>query len=739
LLFHDGTSFEFAFSSDISPLGFVSTTRPCLLLDFAAFSVELQDFFSFFSVVFCRREVVEGWVLNLEFSSPSPRPSSQGEGEAVGCPWLFVERRASSSGECSGDRDPAERDAPLIQNSTFLAGKANVSAMRINIKPAYVVAVLGAAVLCLSGCGKKNENGSQENTSSESSTENAAADYPLPDPPVVVNCAPGIRGGHLIISELGEPKTFNYITANEQSSIDICRFMFWSLLNMDEPTQEVKPGLADFWTNSPDGKTWTFRLRKNLRWSDGAPLTADDVVFTWNEVIYNPKIDNVTRDGFIIGGKEFKITKVDDLTIQVETPVVYAPFLADFGSGVPIVPKHILEPFVTNGTFTSAYSVNTKPEDIVGSGPYRLKEYKPAQYTILERNPYFLEVDTNGTRLPYLDDIIFTVVPDFDTEALRLLSGEADADDMVRPMDYDRFKAAADAGKIALLDPGIGLDMISLCFNENTNVDAKTGKPLVDPAKLKWFRDTRFRQAVSYGINRDEMIQAAYSGRAVPIYASDTPGDKKWFDPNIKTYPYDPAKALALLQEMGIEKRNGDAFLTDSNGNKIEFVLNANTGSSVAEKCCIFVQDDLKKLGIHVIYQPIEFNSLMDKLYSTYDFECAFSALGSGSVVDPSGNMNVLKSDGFTHDWFPQQKTPSTPWEARIDQLMDDQLSTLDFDQRKKDFDEVQEIMAEQQPLIFTVTPHYYAAIKPNISNVRPTALGGYRATWNVEELYYEK
>ncbi len=603
--------------------------------------------------------------------------------------------------------------------------------MRMKITLAQTVTVFGITLLYLTGCGKKAET--------ESSGTPATNNYPLPDPPVVVDCHAGVRGGRLIISEIGDPKTFNYITANEESSIDICRFMFWNLLNIDEPTQKVKPGLAEFWTNSPDGKTWTFRLRKNLRWSDGEPLTADDVMFTWNDVIYNPKIDNVTRDAFIIDGKKFTITKVDDLTIQVETPVVYAPFLETFGAGVPIVPKHILEKSVADGTFTSAYSVNSRPEEVVGSGPYRLKEYKAAQYTILERNPYFLEVDTNGTRLPYLDNIIFTVVPNFDAVALRLLSGEADVDDMIRPMDYDRFKEAEGKGKITLLDPGIGLDMTFLCFNENTNMNAKTGRPLVDPKKLKWFRDTRFRQAISYGINRDAIIQAAYSGGGLPAYGFDTPGDKVWFNPNIKAYPYNPAKALELLKDMGIEKRNGNDFLTDADGNKIEFVLNANTGSSVAEKCCVLVQNDLKKLGINLIYQPIEFNLLIDKIYNTGDFECAFSALGSGSVVDPSGMMNVLKSSGFTHDWFPRQKTPSTDWEARIDTLMDAQLKTLDFNERKKDFDEVQAIMAEQQPLIFSVTPHYYAAIRPDVGNLRPTALGGYRATWNVEELYIKK
>ena len=585
------------------------------------------------------------------------------------------------------------------------------------------------AAICLSGCSQKSEM-----SSSAGSTTN----YPLPDPPVVVNCTPGVRGGKLIISELGDPKTFNCITANEESSLDILRFMFWGLLNFDVPDQKVEPGLAESWTNSPDGKTWTFHLRKNLRWSDGAPLTADDVLFTWNDVIFNPKIDNVARDQFIIHGKKFTVTKLDDRTIQVVTPEVFAPFLATFGT-IPIIPKHIVEKPVADGIFSSAYGVNSKPDEVVGSGPYRLKEYKAAQYTVLERNPYFLEVDRNGTRLPYFDDVIFTVVPDFDAMSLRFLSGESDVDDNVLPYQYDKFKAAADQGKCKLLEPGVSLFMEFLCFNENTNVNPQTGKPLVDPIKLKWFRNTKFRQAISCAIDRQEIIKSVESGRAVPAYGFDTAGDGKWFNPNIQTYPYDPAKSAALLKEIGIERRNGDEFMTDSNGNKIEFVLNINTGSPGATKQALLVISDLKKLGINAILQPVEFNTLIAKLTDTYDYECAFSALGSGGLADPSENMNVLKSSGFTHDWFPRQKSPSTPWEARIDQLMDDQMQTLDEARRKKDFDEVQVIMAEQQPLIFTITPFLYAAIRADVGNVRPTALNSYRATWNAEELYYQK
>jgi peptide/nickel transport system substrate-binding protein len=591
---------------------------------------------------------------------------------------------------------------------------------------ARVFIVFTAAIFCLSGCGKKSDT---------ASSGKSAADYPLPEPPLVADCALGIPGGRLVIATFGDPKTFNPITSNEGSSDEIIRHLFASLLGYDPIKQEVEPGLAESWTNAPDGMTWTFKLRKNLCWSDGAPLTADDVIFTW-EVIYNPEIDNVMRDEFIVDGKKFTVTKIDDLTIQVVTPEIYAPFLENFG-GVPIVPKHILAKTVADKTFTSAYGVNWQPADIVGSGPFRIKDYKPAQSILLERNPYFFEVDSNGQRMPYFDNIIYTVVPDMNAISLRFLSGESDADDLIYPYEYDHFKTESEKGKFNLLEPGIGLEAQFFWFNENTNLD-KTGKPYVDTKKLKWFRDTKFRQACSYAIERDSIIKSIYSGRAVPNYGFVTPGNKKWFNPNTPQYTNDLAKALALLKEIGIEKRHGDDFATDADGNRIEFVLNTNTGNGAREKTALLIQSDLKALGFNVILQPIEFNTLVSKIDDSYDYDCILMGLGGGGT-DPSSNMNVVKSSGFTHQWFPRQKTPSTGWEARLDFLMDAQMKTLDFAERKKDFDEVQQILGEQMPMIFTVTPYFYAAARADIGNLRPTPLSSYRATWNVEELYFKK
>jgi len=584
--------------------------------------------------------------------------------------------------------------------------------------------VFAAAIFCFCGCGKNSE------------TKNLRVNYPLPEPPLLADCNPGIPGGRLVLSTFVDPKTFNPVTGNEQSSQDIYRFLFASLLGYDPNTQEVSPGLADWWTNSPDSKTWTFHLRKNLHWSDGQPINADDVVFTCNDLIYNTKINPVMADALRVDGKDFTVTKVDDLTVQVVTPEIFAPFLTVFGAGVPIMPKHILEKYVADGTFNSTYGVNWKPQDIVGSGPFIIQEYKPAQYVLLARNPYFFEVDSNGTRLPYFDNVIYSIVPDWNAVSLRILHGEDDIDDVVKPDEYDTFKAAEAGGKIKLLEPGPGADDGFIMFNQNTNAD-KNGKPLVDPKKLKWFRNQKFRQAVAYAIDRDAIVKTVYSGHSEPEYGFVTRGNKKWFNPNTPQYAHDPAKALELLKEIGIEKRNGDGFLTDADGNKIEFVLNTNTGNGMRQQMCLLIADDLQKLGMHVVFQPIEFNTLIDRLDNTCLFECIL--LSEGGPPDPAMMMNILKSSGFSHQWFPRQKTPSTEWEARIDQLMDAQVKTLDFNERKKYFDEVQQILGEQQPEIYTVEPVYYAAARTNIGNIRVTAMDIDHASWNAEERYFNK
>jgi peptide/nickel transport system substrate-binding protein len=276
-----------------------------------------------------------------------------------------------------------------------------------------------------------------------------------------------------------------------------------------------------------------------------------------------------------------------------------------------------------------------------------------------------------------------------------------------------------------------------LWFNQNTNVNKKTGQPLVAPAKQKWFRNQKFRQAMAHAIDRPSIIQSIYAGRANPNYGFLSPSNGKWFNPNTPEYPYSQEKAKALLAEIGIQDRNGDGVLEDAEGNKIEFTLITNTGNNIREKMGVFLQEDFKKLGIVLNFQRIDFNALVDKMNNTYEYDAALVVMG-GSGIDPVLNMNVLLSSGFTHVWFPRQEKPSTPWEARIDELMYKQLKTLDFGERKKYFDEVQQIFGEQVPMISIVAAQAYAVVDSRLANVRPSLAASQRVTWNVEELYFK-
>lgn len=585
---------------------------------------------------------------------------------------------------------------------------------------------VGVFIIC-SGCGRKNGG-----TFSE-----AEKNAPLPEPPRVASCEPGVRGGRLKVSNFSDPKTFNPITANETSSLDLIYWLFEGLVKKNQITHEIEPGLAERWIMDPDKKMWTFFLRKGVRWSDGHPFTADDVLFTYNDVVYNTNIVNVKVDYIRFDGKNFEVTKVDDHTVRVVTPDIYAPFLEFFAFDVKLLPKHILAKAVAEKRFEAAYGVSTTPAELVGAGPFRLKQHKSGQFTLVERNPYYWVVDSKGQRLPYFDAAIMMVVPDQNAMSLRFLNGETDLLEFVRPEEYDQFKQASARDRFQLLELGVTPQRDLIVFNQNTGVNP-SGQPHVNPAKLKWFRDTKFRQAVSFAIDRPSIVQSTLGGRGEPNYGFITKSNGRWINTNIMQYPYNPVRAKQLLAEIGIADRNGDGLLEDAQGNMIEFEMNTNVGNSRREKGSIIVQDDLKKLGMRVNFRPLDFNSIVQKFTTTFDFECVFLGLASESV-DPAEGLNNLRSSGFSHQWFPRQKTPSTEWEARIDALMVANLKTFDFAERKRTFDEVQVIMAEQMPMIPTVAMNAYSAVRNNVGNLRPIVHHHNRLIWNSEELYFKK
>ena len=580
--------------------------------------------------------------------------------------------------------------------------------------------------LLLAGCGKPGGSAPAGNPKGA-----------LPDSPRVVGCEPGVRGGRIVVPNFGDPKSLNPITANETSSLDLIYLMFDGLVKKDHATQELKPGLAESWTVEADQKTWTFKLRKGLRWSDGHPLTADDVLFTFNEVVYNKAVPNIQADVLRVDGQDFQVSKLDEWTVKVVTPTVFAPFLEFFGDSVKIIPRHKLSVAVAEKRFESAYGVSTPPQDLVCSGPFRMREFKPGELALLERNPYYWSVDSKGVQLPYLDNVIVMSLPDQNAISLRFLAGEVHVQEFVRPEEAARYRKEAAKGAFAFHEMGVSSKRDMMIFNQNTGA-SKEGKPFVDPVKLKWFRSVQFRQAIAYAVDREALVKSTLSGEGSAQFGFVTSNNKLWFNPNVPQYDYDPKKARALLKEIGIEDRNGDGLLEDSGGNVIEFTLNTNAGNSRREKGSILVQQDLKNLGIKVHFRPLDFNTIITKLDSTFDFECIFLGLIAESP-DPASSMNVLRSSGFSHQWFPRQSTPSTDWEARIDLLMNDGLKTLDVPARKRMFDEVQQILSQQVPVIYTASMNGFAASKHELRNVRPAVYINISLTWNIEELFLKK
>lgn len=590
-------------------------------------------------------------------------------------------------------------------------------------KMSYVRFGILALLSLLVACGK-------------SQAPKASAAHSLPSPPLVSQAEPGQPGGRFTIALPFSPRNLNPLLAGDGLSDNILRLLHGSLVNLNWLNQEPGPGLAESWSVEPDQKTWTFKLRRGVYWSDGKPFNADDVVFTWNEIMYNPEINKGTYNVFRINGKNFDVTKVDDYTVRVVTPEVFAPFLEFFGT-VWILPRHSLQDATRERRFLSAYDFRTAPQKIVGCGPFRVKQIDPASSILLERNPEYWMTDKQGRRLPYFDEVLFVFGGGRGTDAMLFVNGKSDAYEILRPELLDVFKEASTNAHFRILELGIGSEREFLWFNQNTNA-RPDGKPIVNPVKLKWFRNQKFRQAVSCSIDRERMAREVYQGRAQAVYDFISTDNRKWNNRNVPRFAFDPAKARALLAEIGIQDRNNDGLLEDAEGNAIEITLLSNTGNPAREKAARMIQEDFKKIGVKLNYEAIAFESLREKIDSTFDYEAALMGLGGGGI-DPESQINVLKSSEDLHQWFPLQKTPSTDWEARIDALMDAQMHTLDFSQRKKAFDEVQVILAEQAPMLYTVSPLAYAAIRSDIGNVRPSVLTPYRVTWNMEELYFKK
>ncbi len=546
----------------------------------------------------------------------------------------------------------------------------------------------------------------------------------------------GKFGGELINSTIGEGvKTFNPFNSKDNTSSTMAGIMYDGLVTTDPVTGESIPKLAKSYSVSPDGKTYTFKLRKGIKWSDGKPITADDVVFTWNDIIFAGLGDTSTRDSLIIDGKLPSVKKIDNYTIEFSTPKPYAPFLRMLSAS--IAPKHYFYDAVKKGgsDFDSFLSTNTNPKDIVVSGAFKLKEYVPAQRVVFERNPNYYEINKNGDKLPYLDRYIYLIVGDLNNEVLKFEAKELDVINL-QGSKVARYKSLEPHSDFKLYNLGPTTGTMYLSMNLNNRKNSK-GKYYVDPIKQKWFQDLNFRTAVDYAIDRKNTVFNIANGIGAPLFTPESL-NSIFLNKELKPYNKNLNKSKELLKKSGFyTDKKGKLF--DKDGNRVEFDLYTNAGNTEREAIGVMVKQDLEDLGMKVNFKPIEFNSLVNKLVSTYDWDMVIMGL-TGSPLEPNGGKNVWLSDGRLHMF--NQRNPNEgkakilPWEKELDDMFTKGALATKFEERKKFYDKYQEIVYREKPFIYIYSPIIIVAIRNKFKNIYPSSLGG--ILHNIEEIYIE-
>lgn len=567
-------------------------------------------------------------------------------------------------------------------------------------------------------------------------------DHPLPQGANISDCQVGHYGGIFILNETTQPTTFNPQVPNNLSTGMVLSRLLSGLVNFDPKTELFVPALAKSWTVSEDGLSYTFHLRKGLLWSDGQPFTAEDIIFTFDCILSEivdettgkkrPRYPSRYYQQFHINEMPIQYTLIDAHTVRFDLPKTYAPFLYDIG--VAILPKHILGDAFDSGSFMKEWTTQTaieSPEKIVGLGPFKIFSYKPGERLVLEPNPHYWRADSAGQRLPYLDYLVIKFVSEANTAIAHFATGKSDASG-VGAEDYEWVNKAADIYDFSISNRGPSSSVNFFWFNQNPE-SSEDGVPYVEPYKFAWFSDKRFRKGILHGFNREGIIDAILFGKGEPLHSIIAPAQGEWYNPNVSKYEYSTEKARESFKSIGF-KWNEKGQLFDGFGNKVTFNLLLVESASYDQIGVTFIEN-MKDLGIEVRLERADFATLLKRTDDTFNYDMTILGWGSSSAAyDPSGSKALYLSSGKYHLWYPNQKSPATEWEARIDALIQLQEQTLDRKQRIAYMHEVQAILSDELPLLFGYTPYSYVGIKNKWKNVYIPRAGS--ILWNIDEIW---
>lgn len=545
----------------------------------------------------------------------------------------------------------------------------------------------------------------------------------------------GKFGGKFVTSTIGEgPKTFNPFTSTDATSSSMADMMYDGLFTSNPMTGKVVPKLAK--SVEMKGNRYIIHLRKGIKWSDGVPITADDVIFTWKDIIFAGLGNTSTRDSMIIDGEIPTIKKIDDYTVEFSIKRQFAPFLRMLS--VSIAPKHYFTKQKNwQKNFDRFLSTNINPDTIVTSGAYRLKEYVPAQRVVFERNPNYYEINKNGQKLPYLDKIVYLIVGDLNNQILKFEAKELD-EISLRGGDVARYKAKEYDSDYTIynLGPDTGTMFVAINLNRRFSQQNGVKKYFVNPKKQVWFNDVNFRKAIDYAIDRKSMVQNIANGMASPLFTAESK-NSIFYNKSLVGHERNLSIAKSYLKKSGFFYKNGKLY--DKNNNRVEFDLYTNAGNTEREALGVMVKQDLADIGMQVNFKPIEFNSLVNKITNSYDWDMIILGL-TGSSLEPHNGKNVWYSSGPLHifNQRPVNKpvTDKLSWEIKLDNIFDKAALELNFKSRKKYYDEYQRIIYNEAPIVYLYSPIRIYAIRRKFKNILPSSLSG--LTYNIEEIYID-
>jgi peptide/nickel transport system substrate-binding protein len=522
--------------------------------------------------------------------------------------------------------------------------------------------LLFVSLSLFSGCGKDREE---------------APAVPVSPQPPGGKGAPA-RGDLLIVGSIGDASNLIPMLASDSASHEIASLIFNGLVKYDKDLKLVG-NLAESWEVSPDGLRITFKLRRGVRWQDGKEFTAEDVMFGY-ETITNPN----TRTAYSGDFKEVKEARaVDPYTFRVVYRQPFAPGLSSWGSLV-VLPKHLLR----------GQDINTAPfsRRPLGTGPFRLKEWKTGEKIVLEANPDYWE------GRPHLDGIVYRIIPDLATMFLQLKAGGIDYMGLT-PIQYERqtdtYKMRRDFRKFQYL----AFAYTYLGYN------LKDWK----------FQDVRVRRAISHAVDKEEIIQGVQLGLGLVATGPYKP-DTQWYNPNVARYPHDPEKAKELLAEAGW-KREGKEGVLRKDGKPFEFTILTNQGNEARAKCAEIIQRRLARLGIAVKIRTVEWSAFINDFIDKKNFEAVILGWTLGQDPDIYDIWHSSKTG-------PKELNFISYRNEEVDSLLEKGRYTFDPQVRKACYDRIQEILAEDQPYTFLYVPFALPVISSRFRGVAPAPAG---------------